>query len=193
MRYGLIGRSWLASAATLFMLGCTQTPSSPTPSAFASTSKATLLASQSSERCMNVSMDVTASLSPIEVAPGVFTLGTLPSPVTLGNIAGVISTVVTSLDASGVKGQGAQHLTVQLLFESTDPLRAGTFRTENKVVCAPAGTDPNVCRVNDVMQIVSGTGVFSNAEGSFRAHGVFDLNNFTIQVRQTGRVCGDGL
>jgi hypothetical protein len=178
----------------VLMLGCTQASNSPTaPSALASMSAPSLSESQSSERCLNISLDVTAALGFIEVAPGVFTLGALPTPVTLGDIPGVIGSVVTSAKVGGATGQGAQHFTLQLSFQSTDPSRAGTFLTENKAVCAPAGSDPNVCTVNDVMQMASGTGIFSNADGSLRAHGVIDLNNFTIQVRLTGRVCGDGL
>ena len=194
MRYALIGRSWLFGGIAVLMLGCTQTTGSPTaPSALASISTLSVSASQSSERCTNISLDVTAALGFIEVAPGVFTLGALPSAVTLADIPGIISSVVTSLDASGANGQGAQHFTLQLSFESTDPSRVGTFLTENKAVCAPAGSDPNVCTVNDVMQMASGTGIFSNPDGSLRAHGVIDLNNFTIEVRLTGRACGDGL
>jgi hypothetical protein len=142
---------------------------------------------------MNVSFEGTTTVAVIEIAPGVFTLGGLPIPVTLGHIPGIMGSIVASLDARGSGGQGAQHLTLLHTFESTDPANAGMFQTEDKAVCAPAGKDPNVCRVNDVLRIVSGTGIFANAEGVLRNHGVLDLNTSVLTISLTGRVCGDGL
>ena len=89
--------------------------------------------------------------------------------------------------------RGAQHITLQHKFESTDPARPGTFTTEDRAVCAPAGKDPAVCRVNDVLTIVSGTGIFANAEGSLRNHGIIDLSTFSLSFSIRGRVCGDGV
>jgi hypothetical protein len=93
------------------------------------------------------------------------------------------------LTASGQSGQGAQHITLRHEFASAE----GTFSTEDRAVCAPAGADPNLCRVNDVMRIVSGTGVFANASGQLVNHGVIDLNSLTLSFSIRGRVCGDGL
>ena len=192
MTRALLGRCCLIAATAVLPIGCSQAPGSPTaPSAL--TSAPSLSASQSSERCMNISLNVTADLGFIEIAPGVFALGAVPIPVTLGDIPGLMGSVVTSLEAGGAYGQGAQHLTLRHAFESTDPSRLGTFLTEDKAICAPAGGDRNVCTVNDVLQMASGTGIFSNPDGSLRNHGVIDLNTFTVQVHLTGRVCGDGL
>ena len=192
MRYGLINRCWLLSGSTVLLLGCTQTPSSPTaPSAFASRSEPTLSSSssQSSERCMNVSLDITHDLGLVLVSAGVGALGVV-IPVTLGSIPGVVNTAVISNETNGVKAPGTRQLKVQLSFTSSDPKRAGTLLAEYKAVCASA--DPNVCKVNDTMQIVSGSEVFSHPGGSLRSHGVIDYNNNTMDVRVRGRVCGDG-
>jgi hypothetical protein len=47
--------------------------------------------------------------------------------------------------------------------------------------------------VNDVLSLVSGTGVFAGAGGSLRHHGVIDLNTYSLSISLRGRVCGDGL
>ena len=153
-------------------------PTAPAGSGSSSTS------SQAAERCANVALEGTAPL-------GVFNgaLGAVPTPVTIAGIDGMLGSVITSLSPSGASGQGAQHVTLRHDFVSS----AGTFRTDDRAVCAPAGSDPNVCRVNDVMEIVSGTGVFENASGQLVNHGTIDLNTFTLSYSTRGRVCGDGL
>ena len=145
-----------------------------------------LSASQPAAECINVSAE---GSGPLSANP----FGAAPSPVTLGDIPGLLSSVVTGLETSGANGQGAQHLTLQHTFVSTDSSRPGSFTTEDRAVCAPAGSDPNVCHVNDVLQIVSGTGIFSNAEGSLRNHGIINLNTFSLTFSIRGRICGDGL
>jgi hypothetical protein len=122
---------------------------------------------------------------------GVFNgaLGAAPTQVTIAGVTGSLGSVVTSLTTSGQSGQGAQHITLRHDFVSV----AGSFHTEDRAVCAPAGRDPNVCRVNDVMQVVGGTGVFANATGQLVNHGVIDLNAFSLSYSMRGRVCGDGL
>jgi hypothetical protein len=152
-----------------------------------------LAAPQPASHCQNVFFEGSAPLAVIEVAPGVFTLGVPPIPTMLGNVPGMLGSVVTSLQASGAKAQGVQHITLVHTFESTDPARPGTFTTEDRAVCAPAGKDSAVCRVNDVLTIVSGTGIFANAEGSLRNHGIIDLASFSLTISLRGRVCGDGL
>ena len=112
-----------------------------------------------------------------------------PTPATLAGVSGTLRSFVTSLSLSGSRGQGAQHITLRHEFHAAE----GMFTTEDRAVCAPAGADPNVCRVNDVMQIVSGTGIFANASGQLVNHGVIDLNSFALSYRLRGRVCGDGL
>jgi hypothetical protein len=121
------------------------------------------------------------------------TLGFAPAPVMFGDVPGMLSSVVTSYSASGAQGQGAQHLTLEHTFVSTDAARPGSFTTQDRAVCAPAGSDPFVCRVNDVLTVVSGTGIFANASGSLRNHGLIDMNTFSLTFSIRGRVCGDGL
>jgi len=148
-------------------------------------------APQPSSRCTNVFVETSGNLGAIEVAPGVFTLVALPTAMTLGNIPGQMSSVVTSFEPSGAKGQGAQHVTLIHTFVSDDG--ESSFTTADRAVCAPAGSNPLVCRVNDVLTIVSGTGVFENANGSLRNHGIIDLTSFSLTISLRGRVCGDGL
>ena len=136
------------------------------------------------ERCANVAVE---GVAPLGVFNGA--LGAAPTTVTIAGVTGSLGSVVTSLATSGQSGQGAQHITLRHDFVSA----AGSFSTEDKAVCAPAGGDPNVCRVNDVMQVASGTGVFANATGQLVNHGVIDLNAFTLTYSTRGRVCGDGL
>ena len=150
-------------------------------------------APQPASNCQNAFAEASGPLAIVNPAPGVFTLGFLPGAVTLGDVPGMLSSYVTSLAASGATGQGAQHITLQHTFVSTDPARPGTFTTEDQAVCGPAGSDPATCHVNDVLTIVSGTGIFTNAEGSLRSHGTIDLSTFTLSFSIRGRICGDGL
>ena len=159
--------------------GSAAVPTTPSSAAGLSVS-----ASRPAERCANVALE---GVSPLGVFNGA--LGAAPTPVTIAGVSGSLGSVVTSLTTSGQSNQGAQHITLRHDFVSA----AGSFSTEDKAVCAPAGSDPNVCRVNDVMQIVSGTGVFANATGQLVNNGVIDLNAFTLSYSTRGRVCGDGL
>ena len=172
----------LSTVLVALTLGCAGPDGSPTEPAAAS-------ASQSADRCENFLVETTAALGPVEVAPGVFTLGALPTPATIGGISGLLGSAVTGLELSGVAGQGAQHLTLIHTFVAPE----GTFTTSDRAVCAPAGTDGGVCRVNDVLRIVDGTGVFANAGGSMRNHGVIDFGTSSLTISLRGRVCGDGL
>jgi hypothetical protein len=173
------------AASTAFIaltLGCARTGESPMEPIAASASRA-------AERCANVHVEETAALGAVEIAPGVFTLGALPTPVTIAGVSGMLGSAVTGLAASGAKGQGAQHITLVHTFVSPE----GTFTTSDRAVCGVAGTDANVCRVNDVLRVVSGTGVFADAGGAFRNHGVIDLNAYSLTISLRGRICGDGV
>ena len=146
-------------------------------------------ASLSGDRCENVLVEGDAALGLIEVAPGVFTLGAIPFGATVAGVSGMLGSVVTGLETSGSKGQGAQHLTLVHRFISPQ----GTFTTTDRAVCAVAGKNAGTCRVNDVLSVVNGTGVFANAGGSLRNHGVIDLTASTLSISLRGRVCGDGV
>ena len=173
----------LVTAAAALLAGCADSALAPAPAPADHP-----LASRSSQ-CENVFVEATAPLGFIQVAPGVFTLGALPTPTTIAGVAGLLGSVVTGLEASGSKGQGAQHITLVHTFTSPQ----GSFTTSDRAVCAPAGTDANVCRVNDVLTVVSGTGLFADAGGSFRNHGVIDLNTMSLTISIRGRLCGEGV
>jgi hypothetical protein len=145
-------------------------------------------APQPADRCENVFAE---GAGPLVNIGG--TVGFAPTPVMFGDVSGLLGSIVTSYDGPGAAGQGAQHLTLVHTFVSIDPARPGSFTTEDRAVCAPAGSGPAVCRVNDVLTIVSGTGVFANAAGSLRNHGVIDFNTFSLTFSIRGRVCGEGL
>src|SRR5688572_29127727 len=95
--------------------------------------------------CANVIIEGIANVGLVEVLPGVFVLGGLPTPATIGGIPGLLSSVVTGMEASG---KGAQHFTLVHTFVSTDPARPGSFFTEDQAVGAPAGKDPNIVIIN---------------------------------------------
>lgn len=170
----------LAFPVVCVAAGCggSASPTAPADSVPSST------ASRAAERCTNVDVEGSAPLGIFDGA-----LGAVPTPVTIAGIDGMLGSVITSMSASGAAGQGAQHITLRHEFVSA----SGTFQTDDRAVCAPAGSDPNVCRVNDVMEIVSGTGVFGKASGQLVNHGTIDLNTFTLAYSARGRVCGDGL
>jgi hypothetical protein len=146
---------------------------------------------QSAARCVN--FHHTAEAVPLGFvclpAPlNVCGFGATPSAVSIGDISGLLSSVVTSQTNSG---NGALHFSLIHYFEADGG--QGAFWTEDKAVCTPAGNDPTTCVVHDVLQIVGGTGVFANAGGQMRNHGTIDFVNLTLSVDLRGRVCGDGL
>lgn len=145
------------------------------------------------EDCAKIAFEAVAQLGLIEVAPGVFTLGALPTPVSIAGVPGLLQSVITSVQPSGSKAQGAQHYTLVHTFVSVDPERPGTFTTEDRAVGAPAGKDPNVAIINDVLAIVHGTGVFANASGFMKNHAIVDLGSFTLASSVHGSICADGL
>ena len=144
-------------------------------------------------RCMNVTSEGSGYLGFIEVSPGDIRLGFPFQPTTLGDLPVMVQSYIDTIYASGSSGQGAQHITLVHTYVSTDPARPGSFTTQDRAVCGVAGQDPGVCIVNDVLSIVSGTGIFANAEGKLMNHGVLNLNTFSLTYSVHGRVCGDGL
>jgi hypothetical protein len=181
-------------AFSVFLVGCgAQTPASPSLATPLNVVGADATrAARPASRCVNVSLEGVADLNIINGS-----LGALPFNVTIGDVRGEMHSVITGANPSG---QGSTHYTLQHRFDSTDSSRPGWFETEDRAVCALAGSDPNVCRVNDVLQVVRGAGVFANAGGFLTNHGTIDLTNFVpfvtngaLTVDLGGRVCGDGL
>jgi hypothetical protein len=141
------------------------------------------------EGCGNVASQGVAQLGLVEVAPNVFTLGGLPTPVVIAGVPGLMSSIVTGQRET----HGALHYTLVHTFVSTDPARPGGFSTSDRAVAAPAGRDPNIAIINDVLTVVSGTGVFANPDGFIINHALLNLSNFTLTFSMRGRICGDGL
>jgi hypothetical protein len=147
---------------------------------------------------MNVAYSGSGALG-VFLVNGVPQFGFPPQPAMIGDWPFLVSSYITSQTSSGSNAQGATHLTLKHTYVSQDPARVGSFTTEDRAVCAPSGNDPAVCRVNDVLRIVEGDGVFTNAGGSLRNHGLiyfaptpqYPMGYLTYNVR--GRICGDGL
>ena len=153
----------------------------------------TITTAHAKDGCSNISIEGVSNLGVIEVAPGIFVLGALPAPATIAGIPGLLGSVATGARTTGAKAQGAQHLTLIHTFVSTDPARPGSFTTSDRAILAPAGTDPNTGVINDVLEIVGGTGVFANADGFLMNHAIIDLDTFTLAFDTHGRICADGL
>jgi hypothetical protein len=142
------------------------------------------------ERCLNVEAEDIATLGIVTLPDGTTGFGGVWTPMTLGTLSGEMASVLVGQETSGSKEQGASHLRLKHAFRTAS---GDYFMTEDRAVCAPAGTDPQTCRVNDVLTIVSGTGVFSNANGTLRNHGTADFVAGTLAFSIRGRICGDGL
>lgn len=138
--------------------------------------------------CATISVAGVAGLGIVDGA-----LGALPSPMTIGGVPGLLSSVITFVRTTGSNGQGAQHVTLRHTFISTDPARPGSFYTADRAILSPAGTDPNIGLINDVMDIVAGEGVFANADGFMMNHAILNLYTFTLEYSAHGRICADGL
>ncbi len=143
--------------------------------------------------CAKIEFEGLAHLGFVEIQPGTFTLGALPTPTTIAGIPGLLQSVITGLRPSGSKGQGAQHYSLIHTFVSVDPNRPGTFWTEDRAIGAPAGKDPNTGIINDIMEIAGGTGVFENVSGFMKNHAIVDLVNLTLTTSVHGRICIEGL
>jgi hypothetical protein len=59
--------------------------------------------------------------------------------------------------------------------------------TEDHGVLSPI--DPPMYWFNNRLEVVGGTGVFSDAEGMIRSHGTVDLAGGAIQLAYHGRIC----
>ena len=188
MTLWLTHRSALLLSVSILLADCgaQNAPTSPTLSASSVATVASVAAARPASRCVNVSVEGVAGLGIVNGS-----LGALPFPVTIGDVQGSMSSFITGANPSGSTGQGAAHYTLQHTFISTDA--ASSFETADRAVCAVAGSDPNVCRVNDVLEVVRGTGVFANAAGFLTNHGTINLNTMSLTVDLGGRVCGDGL
>jgi hypothetical protein len=139
---------------------------------------------------VNAAADGGATLGFVILPDGTAGFGGTWTPISLGGLEGEMASVVTGQTVSGSNQQGAVHLTLKHAFRTAG---GDYFMTEDRAVCAPAGANPATCRVNDALTIVSGTGVFANANGSITNHGVINFAAGTLEFVLHGRICGDGL
>ena len=185
MRVRLTTMVTLTFSLCAFSVGCTDAaPGITEPQA---ASVRTPNAARSSATCQNVLVEAEAALGLIAIPGGGSALGALPFNATIAGVPGLLGSVVTDLETSGSKGQGAQHLTLIHTFKSL----VGDFTTTDRAVCAPAGKDAGTCRVNNALTVASGTGVFKNAAGSLHNHGTINFTTMSLSVSLRGRVCGD--
>jgi hypothetical protein len=187
MRRELLALLFTSSSGLALACGSTSTPVSPSSIVSESTA---LVSGQPAERCVNVFAEGTASLGLVTLPNGTTGFGGNWSPVSLGGISGEMASVVLNQETAGQGQQGALHLTLEHAFETPN---GDYFITQDRAVCAPAGPEPLRCRVNDVLTIVGGTGMFENANGSLRNHGTVDFVQGTLDFSMRGRMCGDGL
>ena len=178
--------SLLAAAGILFLLTACQKESLAPPSDAAVGARGS---AQPADRCLHFTISSTSNVGFVCLpAPlNVCGLGALPNPVTIGGISGYLSSAAGEQRNSG---NGAIHF---VLYHYFDDGNGNTFWTEDRAVCAPAGTNPLACTVHDVLTVAGGTGIFAQASGSLRNHGTFDLAAGTLGVNMRGRICGDGL
>jgi hypothetical protein len=150
------------------------------------------------QACVNVRHTGTADLGfpviiPIDPAEPLIGGGALPAPTSIGPYEGMMSSILTSETPAG---RGAVHYTLVHYWTNGT---GDAFWTEDRAVCAPVGTDPFSCLVNDRMTIVGGTGVFTNAHGRLHNRGLITITDPTgnpfgsVEVNLNGRVCSDGL
>ena len=178
----------ISGALTLTACGSPGTPVRPTAVA----SGTTFSDPQPAERCINVAAEGTALFGPVQLPNGTAGFGALAVPVTMGDFTGALMAVVVSEEISGSGQQGALHVILQHAFQISGA-GGDYFVTQDRAVCAPAGTDPLTCRINDVLTITGGMGIFSNANGSLRNHATVDFAQGTMEFSTRGRVCADGL
>lgn len=149
--------------------------------------------------CVNVRHTGEAQLGfpviiPIDPAAPLVGGGGLPTPTVIGPYSGLMSSILRSEQQAG---NGAVHYTLVHYFEEDGT--GSSFWTEDSAVCAPVGTNPMTCLVNNRMNVVGGRGRFADASGRLHNRGLITItdpagNPFgSLKVNLTGRVCGAGV
>lgn len=186
--------AWALPGACLALAGCADgagAPVAPEASDAPLTTAVHAADARPSDRCVNVATQAAATLGfPITLPNGTTGIGGNWMPITLGGISGEMASVLVSEEIAGRRQQGARHWVLEHAFRTPS---GDYFITRDRAVCAPAGANPATCRVNDVLTIVAGTGIFADATGVLRNHGTIDFAAGTLGVALRGRVCGDGL
>lgn len=199
--------AWVTLVAAALVTGCAD------PAAIADLPPIET-ASRAADACLNVDVDVAAPLG-LWAFNGVPVPGGAPSPATLAGIDGYLASILL-LDELVTHGRSETvHWSLQHVFIVGEPatldLGGGFvipaitlaeyehwFITADRAVCAAAGSDPLVCRVNDRMPVVDGAGAFTNARGFMHNHGVITITDPLTgaghgDFHARGRICGDGV
>lgn len=87
------------------------------------------------------------------------------------------------IDAVEPQGEGSLHLDLRHRYV----IDGSDLHTEDRGVLSPV--DPPLWGFNNRLQVVGGSGVFSEATGAIRAHGTVDMGSGEIQLAYHGRVC----
>lgn len=127
-------------------------------------------------RVSDTDVPLGCAMVPDEAVPfpcegGFQSFGAIDFPVTIGDYQGFMTSVVTNMEQSGKKG--ALHLNLIHYFYMDEN---SAFWTEDQAVCAPVSNDPSICLVNDVLNIVGGTGIFEGVTGKFHNHGLITFD-----------------
>jgi hypothetical protein len=126
-------------------------------------------ADRSQDHCLNVSGDFDGVLT----ATGATALIT-------GDLTGTATSTVLEISPSG---DGTLHYRLVHVFVTAD----GELDTQDEAVLTPIG--PGLYRVNDRLEVVGGTGIYTNATGLLHTHGIANVNEGTLILRYDGRVC----
>jgi hypothetical protein len=97
-----------------------------------------------------------------------------------GDLAGTATSTVLDISPSG---DGTLHYRLAHVFVTAD----GELYTQDEAVLTPIG--PGLYRVNDRLEVVGGTGIYTNATGLLHTHGIANVNEGTLILRYDGRVC----
>lgn len=200
--------STLAMTFTAAAIGCTdpvQLPDADAPQ---------FAADRSAERCVNVDQPITSDLS-LWMLDGQLVPGAAPGPVNLGGIDGWLGSLLL-VDQVTTHGQSETvHWALRHIFTTSAPQLVDSglgfpvpgvdlasapswFVTFDRAVCAAAGGGPSTCRVNDILQVTDGAGIFDEAGGFLHNHGTITITDPVTGAgvgvfHLRGRICGAGL
>ncbi len=183
-------RGTLTVCATLALAGCASDATAP-----GALEEQLAHAARPADACLNVQVTGSSTLG-LWSLNDVSGFGAVPFRTAFAGIDGWMASAVDFEYISGSKAQGAHHIFLSHYFWGDD---GSWFRTDDRASCAAADDDPMTCQVNDHMRLVEGGGVFSGATGQIHNHGWLRFSTFgpppagTIDLRVTGRICGNGL
>jgi hypothetical protein len=195
----------LLALAILPLSACDGQPTTP--------ADLTPAAGLSSDRCTNVEFAVHAELG-LWMFNGTLVPGAAPAPVTLAAVDGWLGSVLTPSVTTHGRSQTV-HWVLHHVFATDAPTlvdpglgfpvlsvdlstQSSWFITDDRAVCAAAGGGPLTCRVNDILEVSGGAGIFANADGLLHNHGLITITDPSTgagfgEFHGRGRVCGDGL